>query len=175
MENETSQCPRCNKDDEHTNHIFTCNGKGTTAIFNTGLAELSMWLGKTTSREMEEAVIRVIKNHRNEKQEQDWTEWNGTEDIKEALVEQGQIGAEAFLSGMVSSKWAKAQSRYHNRIGSRKREIKWTATLTAKMIDMIADLWKHRNEALHKRDNVVRQKDHDKLNDEIETCMRQLP
>ena len=112
-----------------------CKGKGTTEIFNTGIAELSIWLGKTTSRDMENAVIRLIENHRNERQEQDWTEWNGAEEIKEALLEQEQISAEAFLSGIV----------------------------------------KHRNEALHKRDNVVRQKDHDKLNDKIQNCMRQLP
>ena len=76
---------------------------------------------------------------------------------------------------MVSSRWAKVQCRYHDRIGSRKCETKWTATLTAKIIDIVADLWKHRNEALHKRDNVVRQKDHDKLNNEIQNYMRQLP
>ena len=40
---------------------------------------------------------------------------------------------------------------------------------------MVADLWKHRNEALHKRDNVVQKKDHDRLNDKIENCIRQLP
>ena len=43
------------------------------------------------------------------------------------------------------------------------------------MIDIVADLWKHRDEALHKRDNAVRQKDHDRLNKDIENCMRQLP
>ena len=42
-------------------------------------------------------------------------------------------------------------------------------------MDIVADLWKHRNKALHKRDNIVRQRDHDKLNTTINECMRQLP
>ena len=44
-----------------------------------------------------------------------------------------------------------------------------------KIIDIVADLWKHRNEALHNRDNIVRQKDHNRLNNQIQTCMSQLP
>ena len=36
-------------------------------------------------------------------------------------------------------------------------------------------MWKHRNKALHKRDNVVRQRDHDRLNKDIQHCMRQFP
>ena len=48
-------------------------------------------------------------------------------------------------------------------------------TLTMKIIEIVADLWKHRNEALHKRDSIVRQRDHDKLNKAIDECMRKLP
>ena len=173
-EHETSQCPRCKQDDEHTYHIFTCQGKGTQEIFNTGLAELSIWLEKTTSQEMEEAITTFLTIHRNEETE-DWNQWEGSDAIKEALIGQENIGPEAFLSGIVTVGWAKAQRIYFDRIESRKCEIKWTATLTLKIIDIISDLWKHRNDALHQRDNVVRERDHDRLNKEIETCMKELP
>ena len=173
-EHETSQCPRCKQDDEHTNHIFTCKGKGTQEIFNTGMAELSMWLDKTTSREMEEAITTFIATHREEKTK-DWNQWEGTDEIKDALIGQEHIGSEAFLSGIVTVGWAKAQRIYLDRIESRKCEFKWAATLTLKIIDIVSDLWKHRNDALHHRDNVVREKDHNRLNNEIQTCMKELP
>ena len=38
----------------------------------------------------------------------------------------------------------------------------------------MTDLWKHRNKALHKRDNVVQQRDDDRLNNQIQHCMKQL-
>ena len=40
--------------------------------------------------------------------------------------------------------------------------------LTVKIIDIMADLWKHRDKTLHKRDNVVRQRDHNRLNNQIQ-------
>ena len=86
-----------------------CKGKGTTEIFNAGIAELSIWLGETTSSDMEDAVIQLIDNYRNDRHEQDWTKRNGAGEIKEALVEQEQISVEAFFSGLVLSRWAKAQ------------------------------------------------------------------
>ena len=173
-EHETSQCPRCKQEDEHTDHIFTCKGAGTKEVFNTGITELSMWLEKTTSREMGKAVTEFINRHRQE-QITDWSDWKGTDAIKDALIAQEQIGASAFLSGIVTSKWATAQRLYLDRIESRKCETKWTATLTLKIIDLVEDLWKHRNDALHNRDNVVREKDHERLNNEIESCIRELP
>ena len=139
------------------------------------MAELSIWLGQTTSTDMEDVVENFLQNCWNDGQTRDWNEWNGPEDIKEVLVEQELLGEEAFLSGVVSRRWAQAQHRYLDRKGSRKCEIKWTAMLMLKIIDIVVDLWKHRNEALHKRDNVVRQKDLERLNNDIKECMRQLP
>ena len=66
-----------------------------------------------------------------------------------------KISSEAFFSGILSTKWAEAQKGYHAKIGSWKCEFKWTATLADKVINIVSDLWKHRNDALHNRDNVV--------------------
>ena len=67
------------------------------------------------------------------------------------------------------------QQGYHAKTGSRKCEVKWTATLAEKVIDIVSDLWKHRNDALHNRDNFVQQRDHNKLNREIKESIDKLP
>ena len=90
------------------------------------------------------------------------------------LLDQTEISSEAFFSGILSTKWAEAQQKYHAKTGSGKCEVKWMVTLAEKVIDIVSDLWKHRNDALHHRDNVVCQRDHDKLNREIQDCIDQL-
>ena len=101
-QHETSQCPRCKAKDEHTRRIVTCKGNETSETFNTGIAESSIWLGQTTSTDMGDAVEKFLQKCRNEGQTRDWNEWDGPEDIKEALLEQEILGEEAFLSGVVS-------------------------------------------------------------------------
>ena len=74
-----------------------CKGKGTTEIFNTGIAEVNIWLRQTTLTDMEDIVIYFLVNSRNEGHMRDWIKWKGSGDIKEALVEQEHLSAEAFF------------------------------------------------------------------------------
>ena len=73
QQHETSQYPRCKEEDKHTRHIIMCKGKGTKEVFNTGAAELGIWLGQTTSKEMEEAIREFLMTFRKDEGRRDWS------------------------------------------------------------------------------------------------------
>lgn len=71
--------------------------------------------------------------------------------------------------------WAKIQATHFEHIGSRRCPKQWTAQLAEKLINIIYDMWSHRNEVLHKADNIVTEKIHKELNSTIKTIFSQLP
>ena len=171
---DTDQCPRCGEPNEDQNHVFQCKGPGTTIAFNTGLAELSHWLSKSTSQGISTAIIALLTSIRNNDQDYETPE-DTNPLIAIAIQKQLSLGDASTPSGLLCVQWKPAQEDYHRRVGSRKSAQKWVATLATKLIELTYNMWKHRNDILHNNDNVIRDQEHQTLNDHIEYIYTDLP
>ena len=100
----------------------------------------------------------------------DLEDYEDTEVIK-ALWQQLQIGLFSFLCGILGNWWTIVQQTYLNNKESRKCRKKWASQLSIKLIEIVQDMWTHRNDILHGKKNAIQDQLHDKINALIEqTC-----
>jgi len=71
------------------------------------------------------------------------------------LREQNVIGWNHFYEGWLSKGWISAQQAHYVKIKSMKTGGRWAVALIKKLWDMAWDMWEHRNEVLHERENLV--------------------
>ena len=95
--------------------------------------------------------------------------------IVTAIKKQMGLGKDAYPCGLLCVQWKHAQQEYFCQVGSRKCEHKWAATLATKLIELTNDMWKHRNNILHNKDNIIREQEHQTLNDHINYIYSDLP
>ena len=172
-ERDTAQCPRCGEDNEDRTHIVQCQGEGTDTAFLTGLAELELWLQKTTSAQIEKAITSLVLTFRDNSEYRKPDTFAAL--VSNAIDAQLELGLDCFLCGILAKQWRIAQQNHLQETGSRRCEKKWAADLTLKLIDIIHDMWTHRNDILHNNDNTVRDLEHSELDDRIESIFNDLP
>ena len=173
-ERNTDECPRCRAHDEHTKHIIQCPHKDAQKIFMTGYEEIVSWLQKITTKDMELEITNLIIEYRkgdNTHQDNNITNDN----VIQAMQRQRAIGLYPWMCGFMCTDWAKLQALHFEDIGSRRCPQRWTAQLAEKLINIIFNLWNHRNETLHKHENTITEKTNNKLNTTIKTIGSSLP
>ena len=79
------------------------------------------------------------------------------------------------MRGFLCSDWVKRQTTHLERTGSRWCANKWAAQLAGRLIDIVFEMWNHRNETLHKKDNSITEQKHEELNKTIEQIYSDLP
>jgi hypothetical protein len=77
--------------------------------------------------------------------------------IREATIEQDNIGWYNFLLGRLSSRWADSQQRYLESIKKCNSGRRWTIAILDKIWDILWDMWEHRNGIVHDPNHPRRQ------------------
>ena len=120
-----------------------------------------------------EAIIELILEYR-ENREPTPLE-NETSKLNQAQHRQRTIGLHPFLCGFLCQDWVKLQHAYLTKSGSRRCANRWVAQLLEKLIKIIFDMWNHRNKVLHKKDNTITERQHNNLNETIQSIYSDLP
>ena len=82
-------------------------------------------------------------------------EFETTPDTQTAFDNQDGIGWQALLEGAPAKGWSDAQQRYYDALGRRNTGERWLTAIIQKLWDVAWDLWDHRNNVLHKKDDGV--------------------
>ena len=123
---------------------------------------------------MTTSIMDFVTAFRNNDQEYEIPE--GTKPlIAMAIKKQMGLGKDTYTCGLLCVKWKHVQKEYLCQVGSRKCEQKWAATLSTKLIELTNDMWKHRNNILHSNDNIIREQEHQTLNNHIDYIYSDLP
>jgi hypothetical protein len=85
---------------------------------------------------------------------------------------QHDIGWKALLNGQVSTVWKKIQHQCFLFLGKRNSGERWVRLLIKKLRDVAWDQLEHRNEVVHKKENVVTQEEAEQLNGWIREAIR---
>ena len=172
-ERNTDTCPRCGSKDEHTEHVIRCPHDTAQKIFITALEDLETWLHNTTSKEITTAIKELVIEYRSNHKHP--TKQHETDEIQQAIHNQRMIGLYPFVCGFLCTDWVTLQTTYLTKTGSRRCPKRWTAQLSGKLIDIIFEMWNHRNEVLHKEENNIKEKQHKDLNETIHAIWSDLP
>ena len=70
-------------------------------------------------------------------------------DLKEAILEQRQLGWKVFLEGLISTKLIAYQQAYHKRYETYHRNFNWPQKAIKAGWNIITKMWDHRNEYIH--------------------------
>jgi hypothetical protein len=143
--------PMCGKP-EDAPHVWTCKNPGARDIWSKAIASIEISLRKlNTDPTIRHIIILYL------------TGWQTGEDIlynppralEAAVQEQNQIGWNQFFEGWLSSQWVIAQQHYSSVTKSNKTGRRWVIAIIQKLWDTAWDLWEHRNEVLHEKENLV--------------------
>jgi hypothetical protein len=168
----TSACPWCNEEIETTNHIFQCKHLEMAKGFDDELDKIDDFLRGTTSNAIREAVIQLLHGLRDG--EIDLAD--DTTDLSHTVKQQFDLGQKATLNGMWLKKWTSYQRDYLTAIGSRKRARVWVTQLALSLQTMMHNMWKMRNEAIHKAETSAFNNERNSVLDQkIEELFSNLP
>ena len=141
------QCPRCSEPVETAQHVWACQDPGAVAQWEKSLERLDYWMrDHNTAPSIRTDILAHLRA---------WKQ--GARDgvgpsasiTLPALLEQDEIGWDAFLEGRVSNQWIGIQQRYLLSIKSMASSSRWLAALITKLWDVAWDQWEHRNGIVH--------------------------
>ena len=168
----TPACPWCNEDIETTTHIFQCKHLEMTKGFEEELDKVDDFLRETTSNEIREAVLQLLQGLRNG----EITLPDGATDLSTTMEQQFDLGQKATLNGMWLKRWTSHQSEYLQAIGSRKKARVWVTQLALTLQAMVHNMWKTRNEAIHKDETSAINSERNKILDQkLDEIFSDLP
>ncbi|OEU05826.1 hypothetical protein FRACYDRAFT_266850 [Fragilariopsis cylindrus CCMP1102] len=146
-----SRCPLCNKDEEKTSHVLTCQDKDSKANFKKNLDTiLKPTLDSTnTAPSLSKAILQILQIWRQDKKvnPSDFTLNFG---IRAAIKDQNNgLGWTNFALGRWSRKWQVSQQQFYDRIRSKKKSKRWAAAIIHKLLLTAWDQWDFRNKIAH--------------------------
>ena len=146
-----SRCPLCNKDEEKTSHVLTCQDKDSKANFKKNLDTiLKPTLDSTnTAPSLSKAILEILQIWRQDKKvnPSDFTLNFG---IRAAIKDQNNgLGWTNFALGRWSRKWQVSQQQFYDRIRSKKKSKRWAAAIIHKLLLTAWDQWDFRNKIAH--------------------------
>ena len=115
-ERNTDKCLRCNKPDEHNEHIIRCNKTGAESTFQTAHNDMGVWLHQTTTPDIENAITDLVLEYRTGLEPTENQEF--PEGVQMAILCQRSIGLFPLMFGILCSNWANLQDQYFHQIGS---------------------------------------------------------
>ena len=146
-----SRCPLCNKDEEKTSHVLTCQDKDSIANYKTKLDTiLKPTLESTnTAPSLSKAIQQILRIWRQGKKitPSDFPTKFG---IRAAIKDQNKgLGWNNFALGRWSRKWQLAQQQFYKRTGSKRTSKRWAAAIIHKLFLTAWDQWDFRNKIAH--------------------------
>ena len=155
---ESAKCPRCNHEEEDAQHVLQCRGVGVEQAWEIALESLEQrCIDLNTDPNIVEGLLQRLRQWRTGTTSSD--EFETTPDTQQAFDNQDGIGWQALLEGAPAKGWSDAQQRYYDLLGKRNTGKRWLTAIIQKLWDVAWDLWDHRNNVLHKKDDgVLRQR-----------------
>jgi hypothetical protein len=145
------QCPRCGEPKDAP-HVWTCKDSGARDLWDKAVASIELTLRRLdTEPTIRHLILLYLKG------------WQTSEDItylppralEAAVQEQIRIGWHRFYEGWLSKQWMILQQCHYTTTKSTKSGRRWATALIQKMWDTAWDLWEHRNEVLHQKENLI--------------------
>ena len=143
-------CPLCHAPAENLLHILTCPNESARIFRLQQLTELSVWLqAEDTHHDIADLFISGLTSWFSDPQGFEPFHHAGTYKILQAINSQLEFSWFAVLCGYISHHITTVQQSYFTSIGSRKTGQCWTKKLILKLWDILHNIWKFRNDALH--------------------------
>jgi hypothetical protein len=150
---DNDRCPRCQQPEDAA-HVWKCQQTEATELFKAAVDKVREWLREQhTFPPLIDAICDNIWA---------WRQGNPTTpsmalpaEVREIVEYQTRVGWQAFFEGTPVQGWADIQQRYYEFIRSRRLGRRWIAAVIRKMWDIAWDLWEHRNQVLHDRENSL--------------------
>jgi hypothetical protein len=159
------RCPCC-RQPEDIQHIARCTHAGANAVWEDSTEKLSTWLNQ---QETHPGVAHLLLERLNA-----WRYHHETRfpiplipALKEAYLDQQEIGWFNFLQGRISNHWVSIQSEYYRLLDSRRTGATWARRLISHLWDLSWKMWLHRNHILHEVPNAETEKLQRKLDRRI--------
>ena len=144
------KCPCCEKI-EDTDHIFICKNQ---AIEDKYIEEevkmMQDQLQHSTSPEIAEAIIYIMRTFRYGKNRNVTIEWSDS--VLQAANEQLQLGQQACLGVWWSKKWLRAQRIYYEQNGKWNKPMIWLSKVIRDTKKIVREIWFEGNKQLHKKE-----------------------
>ncbi len=150
---EEDSCPRCGLP-EDAQHVWRCKGTGTEEVWNKALLELEHLLHRLdTDPTMSHIILTYLRGW--------WSgigiEYEAPRAFQALIQAQAVVGWGRFFEGWLVKAWAERQQRYYNIIKSTRTGRRWAMAIILKLWNTAWDMWEHRNEILHKKENFITQ------------------
>ena len=160
-----SKCPKCQQDNETTDHVLQCQSYGTHCLWNKLMRELTTWINENDGPP---SLGRTLT--------QNLTAWrqNSTfppppieSTLRSAVLQQDHLGWSNLLKGFIGTKWRIAVEQHFISIQSQKSSTLWVSKLVRKIWDMQRQLWDDRNDTLHGEGQTIHLEELTAINEEI--------
>ena len=169
---EDQSCPCCGAETENTIHLFQCQDDEIQKTFDDEVDKIEDYLSVTTSNTIKTMILTTLQHLRNGTMI-DTTENSAQDKI---VYDQLQLGQRATLNGMWMQGWVQEQEIFLQRIRSRKHPKVWLINLSLLLQTMTHNMWKTRNEAIHKKeDSAMNKQRHEELDQDISNIFRDRP
>ena len=146
-----SNCPRCDHEDEDTQHVLQCPDRRAQAQWDTEIRQLTDWMQEhKTQPDLIHSIKNALNNWRNNNTNQPAL-FRLTETTKLAIEEQYAIGWYQFLLGRISHVMVDAQNEHYKKIRSQKSGQSWATGLVRQVWKITWGMWEHRNDILHQK------------------------
>jgi hypothetical protein len=143
-------CPLCKAPAEHLLHILTCPNDDAKKFRLQQLTELSVWLqAEDTQQDIADLFISGLTSWFSDPNGYEPFHHAGTYKMLQAINSQLEFSWFATLCGYISRHITTAQQYHYTSLGSRKTGNCWTKKLILKLWDILHNIWKFRNDALH--------------------------
>jgi len=143
-----SRCPQCGEANETTLHVLRCPSPKARTQWKTSIAKLTSWMKTAKTDPMLQLhILAHLRSWSNSRIRQ--VPRIGSPIIRQALVDQNNIGWSNFMLGRVSRRFSEAQELYYRFLKNRKTGKRWTIALITKLQEVAWDMWQHRNHILH--------------------------
>ena len=152
-----SNCPICDAPDEDLLHILTCPDPLAKEFRSLQLQELRTWLeAELTHPDIKDFLINGLQSWFNQPNGYEPYHHASTPYLSSAFSEQLEISWYAILCGYITNSISTQQHLYFQSLNSRKSGNRWTVKIIHKLWQVIHNIWKFRNDSLHK-DNTISQ------------------
>ena len=152
-----SKCPRCGCQDEDTKHVIMCQDEEARENLYNSITIIDDWMEKYDTHPAIRQIFSTTLFQFSETTFENTAEFILFEDtsesakiIRQAAIEQDEIGWLNTYEGKLSTKWELIQDNYYHTINEgRKTGLTWSAWMIKKLYEATKSQWVHRNEVLH--------------------------
>ena len=144
------QCPFCSYPKETTKHVLMCQHESPTKVWTSLLEQYDKKLMQSkTNYYLRKAIIHELWAWRRNSLQPLPTLLYADETLKEAILEQRQLGWTVFLEGLVTTKIIAYQQAHYSLMETQQTYFNWPQKVIKAGWQIITQLWEHRNKQLH--------------------------